>query len=826
MKSNLIKFIIGKNNKRKIINKAKFSNKLGSVLLNPLHEYKRKEDNLNIKPTLFLDGKIAVNINFTSNVKELNDFLENIYFNFDLYLSKNNKITRKKLYYLDNIYYENLLDKKNNLKDYKYIINIENEEVLTKLQTGFLESTLTLLQNNIDLIYIGNSKKNISKNNYREAAIELSEKEEIATLERIMSDNTNIEFLILSTKLLTNERIEKINSNTKDIFYKYLKNISNNTMLFKTEFEYIQKNNYNKYFEHNYNEFLNELLKYETITFDIFDTLVTRTVLEPDDIFHLIEKNCQIKMPESFISIRKRAEQEAHKELNKDVSLDEIYDSMKKLNILKAKDVEKLKQLEIEYELEHIIPRYDMLKIYNELLKNNKKIDIISDMYLPEKIIVQILEKNQIKGYRKLYISNEINMRKDTGILWDMYFENNKENTIHIGDNYYSDYFQVIKRNRKALKILNSQEMMNRYSIKNEKDINIRQELATIYNKILFNSPFLKKEDIENNLTEYGKKLLSPIFYTFFDWFTNNNKQEKILFISREGYYLKQIYEKYCELFNEKQQENIYFYASRRAVTIASAKTEKDLLKLLELEYMGTLKSFFENRYGIALNNLNNEVISLPNDIEKVKSIVIKNKKTILENAKKERTNYLKYINTVCPDIKDNNYAIVDLGYSGTTQYYLSKLLGLKISGYYFALTNKKSPEKLGCTINGCFNVDKSIIDENNNFYRKSLYLESFLSAPDGQLIKFKNNKPLFKDSTFNRNRIKELDLIYEGIIKQMHFYKEENIKPFNIKTINAHYNFVCEFLNNCQGELEKVLCIDDTYCRDGNVANKINTII
>ena len=47
-----------------------------------LHEYKRKEDNLNIKPTLFLDGKIAVNINFTSNVKELNDFLENIYFNF------------------------------------------------------------------------------------------------------------------------------------------------------------------------------------------------------------------------------------------------------------------------------------------------------------------------------------------------------------------------------------------------------------------------------------------------------------------------------------------------------------------------------------------------------------------------------------------------------------------------------------------------------------------------------------------------------------------------------------------------------------------------
>ena len=61
MRSNLIKLIIGKNNKRKIINKAKFSNKLGSFLLNPLHEYKLKDENFNIKPTLFLDGKICFN---------------------------------------------------------------------------------------------------------------------------------------------------------------------------------------------------------------------------------------------------------------------------------------------------------------------------------------------------------------------------------------------------------------------------------------------------------------------------------------------------------------------------------------------------------------------------------------------------------------------------------------------------------------------------------------------------------------------------------------------------------------------------------------------
>lgn len=826
MKRNLISIIPTKRLKRKIINKAKFSKNLSKLFLNQINEYKINDNK--IEPTLFCNGKIAINLNFVPNEKNLKEFLDDFLFKFDLFIPTRMHQKFKRNIYLDNIYNINIFDNKDIIKNYEYIINIENKNSLNIFKYGFIESCLTLLNNTTDFIFNGknNIKQEITNKEY-EQLINLSEQEAVGTLEKCCADNIKLDFIIMSTKniLPRIEKVKKINPSNK-MLYKFFKNVSNKPVIYSDKFILEQQHSINSYFETTYDKLLKELLKYNTITFDIFDTLVTRTILMPDDIFNIIEKESKILMPESFISIRKKAEATARTELKKDVSLDDIYEFMKKLNILSPHDVDKLKELEISLELKHIIPRKDMIKLYNEVLEKNKNIDIISDMYLPKKVIVKILEKCEITNYRNLYISNEINMRKDTGTLWDDYFKNNKETTIHIGDNYHSDYIQVLKRNRKAIKILSSQENLIGYDISKEQNIDIRNELAIIYNQLLFNSPFVKTKDIENDLKLYGEKLLAPIFYTFFDWFSNVNKIKKILFVSREGYYLKPIYEKYCELFNKKKLDNVYFLTSRRAATIASCKNIKDVLEVAKLEYNGTLDKFFINRFGVKISNYEKEMISLPDDYDKVKKIIIKNKSIILENAAKEREEYLSYIKKVCKELKDHRYGIIDLGYSGTVQYYLSKLLDIKIDGYYFAITNKKKPSKIGCNIKGCFNESSDgIIDETCKIYQRSPYLESFLSAPEGQLIKFENNQPIFKDSTFNKNRKKYLDLIYNGIISGLEIYKEYNVKPFRIKTINSHYNFICDFIIKCKASLAKTLYLDDDFCGDGNEAINLNNI-
>ncbi len=58
----------------------------------------------------------------------------------------------------------------------------------------------------------------------------------------------------------------------------------------------------------------NTLCKYDIISFDIFDTLITRNMYEPNDIFKLMEEKLNI---ESFTEKRQLAENEARKILKK-----------------------------------------------------------------------------------------------------------------------------------------------------------------------------------------------------------------------------------------------------------------------------------------------------------------------------------------------------------------------------------------------------------------------------------------------------------------------------------------------------------------------------
>ena len=76
-------------------------------------------------------------------------------------------------------------------------------------------------------------------------------------------------------------------------------------------------------------EQLNELLqKYDIISFDIFDTLITRKIYNPDDVFDLMGETLEIS---DFKKKRKDAENRAREELKKDVNLEEIYEYYQKI---------------------------------------------------------------------------------------------------------------------------------------------------------------------------------------------------------------------------------------------------------------------------------------------------------------------------------------------------------------------------------------------------------------------------------------------------------------------------------------------------------------
>ena len=247
--------------------------------------------------------------------------------------------------------------------------------------------------------------------------------------------------------------------------------------------------------------------KYEIISFDIFDTLIKRNVIDPVDIFKIVQERFNKKHINEMITdffekrvgteknMRNRAEKE-------DITFDQIYDNMDGYsNEVK----EELKKIEIETELDYCVRNNKMYDIYNFCKEKNKKIICISDMYLSSEILKKILSKN---GYdiEDVFVSSEYLLTKKTGNLFKKVIEEKKidrKKMIHIGDHKYGDFIEPLLVGIKSIKIPKDMNNMNNFKLFEDKTYSLNDGiiLSTInnYNSQVkdyyekFGSIFIKK---------------------------------------------------------------------------------------------------------------------------------------------------------------------------------------------------------------------------------------------------------------------------------------------------------------------------------------------
>lgn len=187
---------------------------------------------------------------------------------------------------------------------------------------------------------------------------------------------------------------------------------------------------------------LDEISRYDVISFDVFDTLLLRTVLNPEDIFKLLSKWAEKELGIiDFQYVRANTEQELRSRMSQEeLTLDEIYCEIREkysdYDVLKLKN----KELQLEYESSVINPF--VKDIFDAAVQAHRKILLITDMYLPREEIVRLLEKNGIYDYDQLYISAECGKTKHRGTLYRLILEQeniNVEKWLHMGDNWDSD---------------------------------------------------------------------------------------------------------------------------------------------------------------------------------------------------------------------------------------------------------------------------------------------------------------------------------------------------------------------------------------------------
>lgn len=870
--------IPSKNIKKKIRNKVYFSNKLANIFMyEEKHHLGYKYDNIYTEQIHYYPNKIAINVNVNSTkyFDSIVSLLDEIYYDFDLYLNCSFDFNvdcllkkLKKNIFLVNTYVIN--ENNNYLKTslsltkidvdkYEYILYIntcanefEKDELDQLKKQKYIFKNLIYFFKNFNVKIINFAKVNKKQKNFYSKA-------KFKVVETLY--NNNIKFNTFNYGDFENYNIGNISfletNILKQIDYKNF----NDEKLLIDDLEYtfekvlkliIDKNKDNILaFDYNNSNFINsnmpkinckidkeELKKlldgYDIVSFDIFDTLVTRKIYNPDDLFKILDLKLKgkYKYEGNFIDIRKKAEIQAREQLNKDVNIDEIYNEIMILTNLSKKQIAEIKQEEINLELEMIIPRKDMLDIYNQLLKKKKKIFLISDMYMPSSIIEKILDNVGIKDYNELWVSCDLNCRKDNGKMWDKLREKySDEKIMHIGDNNISDVKQALLHEIDAFKLYSGREICQNNLSLNINTLSESVVYGNIINGYLCNSPFSINQEFGylniNNSYEYGMCVLSPIFIYYFSWLLNKlkeNPKQHLLFVSRDGYYLEKMYKYILEKCNFKYLDNIkydYFLTSRRAASIACAKSKEDLFEILNTKYDGNLKDLFIHRFGVKLD-VKNEKIKLPDDIDKVKQIILDNLDIFLKTAEEENENYLKYIETIEENVKDDYLTFIDLGYSGTAQFYISKLLNKRINGNYFLTSENIKPLKLNCHVECCFNKDiNGKSDTSNPLYQNALLLESFLTAPYGQLKRFnKKGGKIVPEYINNKNNEiieKQLNIIFNAItdsfdslIKNGFKFNDIELNKYNIYEV---YTLFVKNINKMPKEIIDLFYIEDFYC-------------
>lgn len=186
-------------------------------------------------------------------------------------------------------------------------------------------------------------------------------------------------------------------------------------------------------------------------SFDVFDTVLTRNVSKPKEIFRLVQLYLPAALPDvnsnlhnKFYGVRVWSEHCARRRsAREDVSLGEIYDV-----ISECYDLDEDKRM-ILMNLEMAIESRALIAINGapELVARRRSqgaVVYISDMYLPQDFIVSILERYGLfMPEDRVYVSGDYGLTKGSGKLYAKVLEDfaiDPKELVHLGDNPFSDF--------------------------------------------------------------------------------------------------------------------------------------------------------------------------------------------------------------------------------------------------------------------------------------------------------------------------------------------------------------------------------------------------
>lgn len=602
----------------------------------------------------------------------------------------------------------------------------------------------------------------------------------------------------------------------------------------------------------NFVDYLNTTPRESIVSFDFFDTLFTRSVLCPDDIYGYI--GCHLKYRKNiyngsrFYAYRKKSEALARNiKSSGEVNIDEIYKSFVEVSNWNKDIIDYAKLMELTIESKLLTPRWDVIAFARRAKENGSRLIIISDTYLPFNFLHTILAKWGLDDlFDEVYTSCEVLARKDWGTIWPYVAEKENltywsEEFIHIGDNEQSDIQQPIRNGMRALGVLNPSVMYNLTGAAMPSDWLYGQSnwsegmiLGPVVSKIC-NSPIPKKRklsleyDTSNN---FGYCVVGPMLFGFVAWLIKKVREDaeisNLAFVARDGWYLKTAYDLVANFLPKGYvPPSVYLMTSRQALLAATDPSDLDYYVNLLVgcgDYFGDLNQFFKERISLDFG-FSDESLRVKNkdgiDASKVLKFLKNNYSKLYDHSSKNKIGLKKHLESINFNISGFT-PLVDLGYAGTIQSLLQDSIKSPITGYYFALNNKatKVSKNYQGRAYGCFGDSRDLNKPISLIEAYSLYLEAVFTAPHQKVTGyFENGNAIYSD------RIDPNIKFSSDVMGGAFDYISEIISVFGLDAIEAKIDSsVClstfeDFVKgrvSISSKMKKDFLIDDYFCGNG----------
>lgn len=518
----------------------------------------------------------------------------------------------------------------------------------------------------------------------------------------------------------------------------------------------------------------------KVVSFDIFDTLLFRKTNTPETIFDLVGRHFGIH---GFRKLRMDEQNEASRRAYAaygypHADMDQIYAVLSEHTEIPV-DWNEVKEYEIQMERDALVANTELLEYFRYAKDAGKRLIIVSDMYLPAKILGEILEDRGFTGFDHLYCSADEHKAKFNRDLFEHVAQQEGvpyDEMLHIGDKarddgefpgaYGMDTF-VYTREADLEKLKNAGG--------SDVDNGLYKILANPEKGFWYN---------------LGVEVGGPLYMGLYRYLLkkSENGKKKIFFLARDGYNL-------YHLFKEHGYENVeYLYTSRRALTMAAIRDmdAQDIESLPPYTYGQTVGEILDYLCvpREAISHLEQagfasfqDVILTEEDRAAFRKLYVLDKDVFLACCRTERENACRYFEKI--GFFDEDALCFDCGWQGSSQELLERFKAavgctMRHDFVYFGIKNGAK----SCRQLHNMHYDTYLFDFYRNLELQSdlhdnvVLYELFFSAPHESVFRYDDQGGvMLEDGCGDREKADILDGIRAFIREGLDFVEQYDVE-------------------------------------------------